>query len=174
MCGSGWMQAYSVHIRHVEKKADVMDLSEVPEIQKDFEELGEIGISGFVLAVNVRWNGPEFLHSTYPEEWRTLYEESHFFMFDPIYYWSLMKTGVRRWSEIRFPDPKIVSNKAARHGLVFGAIVCRKFNGEKSFLSAARPDRELTDAEMRRMEELLINWVSISRDLAPTEVVQRS
>lgn len=138
-----------------------MNLDQIPEIKTQLEELREFATSGFVFAVNIRWKGPEFLHSEFPQEWRTLYEESNFFMFDPIYYWTVMETGVKRWSEIRYPNPKIVSNKASEHGLVFGAIVSKKLNGEKSFLSAARPDRELTDTELLRMDDLMSKWVAI-------------
>ena len=92
-------------------------------------------------------------------------------MFDPIYYWTVMETGVKRWSEIRYPNPRIVSKKASEHGLVFGAIVCKKLNGEKSFLSAARPDRELTDTEMLRMDELMTKWVAIAKSQAASDAV---
>lgn len=138
-----------------------MNLDEIPEIESELVEFREIAKAGFVLAVNVRWNGPKLIHSEFPEQWRTTYEESNFFMFDPIYYWTLMETGVTRWSEIKYPNPKIVSNKAAEHGIVFGAIACKTKNGSKSFLSAARPDRELTDAELLRMDELMSKWVTI-------------
>lgn len=138
-----------------------MILSRIPEIETELEELRGFAPSGFVLAINVRWIGPEFVHSEYPAKWRAIYEESGYFMLDPVYYWTVMNTGTTRWSEITYPDPKIVGKRAAEHGLVYGATVCMKTDDGKSFLSASRADRELSDAELLRMNELTTRWVDL-------------
>lgn len=138
-----------------------MILSKIPEIQSELEEMRTIAPSGFVLAVNVRWIGPEHIHSEFPAKWRGIYEDGNFFMFDPVYYWTVMNTGTTRWSEISYPDPKIVGKRAAEHGLVYGATVCKKTNNRKSFLSAGRADREITTIEITRMEDLMAKWVGI-------------
>lgn len=132
--------------------------SKIPDIQGDFSEVRKVATSGFVLALNVSWIGPEFLQSEFPEKWRELYEGSGYFMLDPIYYWTVMHTGKVRWSEVKYPDVRSIKKQAAEHGLVYGATVCQKKEGLKSFLSVARPDREFTDAEIDRFEALLLKW----------------
>jgi len=120
-----------------------------------------VATSGFVLALNVSWFGPEFLQSEYPAKWREIYEESGYFMLDPIYHWTVMNTGKVRWSEVNYPDIRSVGKQAAEFGLVYGATVCQKHDGRKSFLSAARPDREFTDAEIDRFDVLLTKWSNV-------------
>lgn len=132
--------------------------SKIPGVDKDFDDLRQVATSGFVLALNVSWIGPEFLQSEYPQAWREIYEESGYFMLDPIYYWTVMHTGTVRWSEVKYPDIRSVKKHAAEFGLVFGATVSMKHEGRKSFLTCARPDREFTDAEIERFETLLIKW----------------
>ena len=138
-----------------------MIVSKIPGISDDLESLREIATSGFVLAINVRWIGPEFLHSEFPAKWRKLYEDKNYFMFDPIYFWIVANTGEIRWSEVGLPDLQGVQKKAAEHGLVYGATVCKKRDGQKSLLSAARPDREITAPEMEKLSGYLDKWLSV-------------
>ena len=125
-----------------------MNPSIISRISEDFDRIRELSPPGFVLALNVRWRGPEYLHSEFPEEWREIYESKNYFMFDPIYYWTMINTGRVRWSEVGLPDPHKISQKAAGHGLSYGATFCQKLDGTKSFLSTAHSEREFTIGEM--------------------------
>lgn len=138
-----------------------MIVAKIPGIADDLEDVREIATSGFVLAINVRWLGPEFLHSEFPTKWRTIYEDKNYFMFDPIYYWTVINTGEIRWSEVGLPDPHGIGKKAAAHGLVYGATICVKRQDHKSFLSAARPDREITAPEMDTLRGYLEKWLDV-------------
>ncbi len=138
-----------------------MIVSKIPGIAEDLEALRQIAPSGFVLAIHVRWAGPEFLHSEFPEKWRKKYEENSYFMFDPLYYWTVMKSGQTRWSEVGLPDPHKIMKKAAEHGLVYGATTCVSGGQGKSFLSASRPDREFTAPELTQMKDYLDKWLKV-------------
>lgn len=138
--------------------------TKIPNVQTDILKVREIAPSGFVVALDVRWKGPEYLHSEFPEKWKELYEDNGYFMMDPIFYWTLMNTGVTRWSEVDYPDPRGIGTKAAEHGLVFGATVSVKVDGMRSFLSAARADRELTEEEITSLANILEKWANIVKE----------
>lgn len=138
-----------------------MILSKTPGIQEDFEKIRDMAPSGFVLALNLTWVGPEFLHTEYPEKWREIYESKGYFMFDPIYYWAVTHTGRVRWSEVGLPDPQSIRKKAAKYGLVYGATVAQKPANKKSFLSVSRADREFTETEFAELEGYLSKWLDV-------------
>lgn len=144
-----------------------MIASRIPGIEDDFARIRTLAPSGFVLALNLRWIGPEFLHSEYPAEWRKIYEDKNYFMFDPIFYWTLTKTGRSRWSEVGFPDPQKISEKAAKYGLNYGAVFAQKMDGRKSFLAVCRPDREFTEPEMDQIEATFDKWMVVVAERPP-------
>ena len=141
-----------------------MIVSRIPGINEDLERVREIAPSGFVLALNVGWAGPEFLHSEYPEKWRNIYESKNYFVTDPVFYWTLMNTGRKRWSEVGYPDPLKVSQKAKKFGLVYGAVFSQKVEGKKSFFSAGRSDRELTEPELTELGDFFDKWLTVASE----------
>ena len=46
--------------------------------------LREWGPSGFTIAINIAFRGPELVVSEYAEEWLQLYQERNFFYVDPV------------------------------------------------------------------------------------------
>jgi len=137
----------------------LMLLSRVPDIESDLAGIRELAPSGFVIALNMGWGGPELLHSEFPDRWRTLYEEKNYFMTDPVFYWTLMNKGHRRWSEVGYPDPMGVNAKAKKYGLNFGAVFSKRVHGKRSFMSAARADREFTTVEMDQLDSYFNKWM---------------
>jgi LuxR family transcriptional regulator len=124
----------------------------IPGFDDEMHDLREIAPSGFILAFNVTFRGPQYLYSEYPVEWQTTYDENNFYMADPIFYWiNISSKGATRWSEVRGPDPLKIRPKARAHGLVFGAAFTKKIAQKRAFLTAARADREFTDTEMGRL-----------------------
>lgn len=55
----------------------------IPNYDQEMERLREWAPSGFILAFNLTFRGPEHLHSEYPDAWRRLYEERNYFFVDP-------------------------------------------------------------------------------------------
>ncbi|MFO0433149.1 MAG: autoinducer binding domain-containing protein, partial [bacterium] len=51
-------------------------------------------------ALNIRHLTPEFLQSTYPSDWVSIYTDRRYVMFDPVVTWARFNVGVTRWSEI--------------------------------------------------------------------------
>ncbi len=136
-----------------------MLLSRVPDIDSDLTGIRELAPSGFVIALNMGWGGPELLHSEYPDAWRETYEEKNYFMTDPVFYWTLMNKGRKRWSEVGYPDPMGIGEKAKKHGLNFGVVFSKRVHGRRSFMSAARADREFSTNEIELLESYFDKWM---------------
>lgn len=124
--------------------------------------LREITPRGYALAINIRHLTPEFLLSTYPEEWVSIYTEKRYALFDPVTIWCRLSEGAKRWSEIDIGPFSRIGNLVMTHALQFnlvygGAVsVSNKSNSNvKSLISGARDDRELTDEELNELEAIL-------------------
>lgn len=138
-----------------------MLVSKVPGIENDLVRVREIAPSGFVLALNLGWVGPEFLHSEYPLTWREIYEDRNYFMADPVFFWTLNNTGFKRWSEVGYPDPRGIAKKAKEHGLCYGAVFAEKIGRKKSFFSAGRADREFSVGEVHELQAFFKGWLKV-------------
>lgn len=133
----------------------------IPNYDQEMERLFGWGPSGFVLAFNVTFRGPEHLHSTYPKDWQTIYQNRNYFFLDPINFWTFTNSGQKRWSEIKIPDMRGILPEASKFGLSYGAIFSRKRQDKKSLLSVARADRELTDTEIEVIGAKFDSWVDM-------------
>ena len=133
----------------------------IPNYHQEVERLLQYGPSGFVLAFNMTFRGPEHLHSAFPKDWVTIYQNKNYFFLDPINLWTFSQVGEKRWSEIRLPDLRGVLPEAKKFGLVYGAIFSRKRLDKRSLLSVARSDRELTDAEMDIIGAKFDGWIDM-------------
>lgn len=152
----------------------------IPNFSGFREDISKIALTGFTLAINVRFTTPEIAYSTYPDAWIDLYLRNHHVVMDPIILWTSYNEGIRRWSEIglpaKLPLASRVLENAVHHGLKYGAVVAlRNYQGggRKCFMSVARADRELTDTELSDVEYLfseLVSRLSISSGLSPSEI----
>jgi LuxR family transcriptional regulator len=123
----------------------------IPNFNSEVSSLRFMGKSGFILAFNMTFRGPEYLHSEYPAEWQQIYEDRNYFFVDPVLIWSVTKTGNKRWSEIKLPDIRGVMSEARKCDLNYGAAFSRKSMNKRSFLTISRPDREFTDEELAHL-----------------------
>jgi LuxR family transcriptional regulator len=133
----------------------------IPDYDKGLARMREIAPAGFVLAFNINWSGPEHLHSEFPAAWKELYERKNYFVADPIFYWTLVSKGRKRWSEIALPDVAGVLASAKAHGMHYGAVFSERRGGRRSFLTAAHPEREFEEPEMAEMGALFNSWVDV-------------
>lgn len=123
----------------------------IPNFESEVSSLRFLGQSGFIMAFNMTFRGPEYLHSEYPEEWQKIYEERNYFFVDPVLIWCVTKTGNKRWSDIKLPDLRGVMKEARKFDLNYGAAFSRKLMNKRSFLTISRPDREFTDEELEHL-----------------------
>lgn len=125
----------------------------IPNFESEISSLKFLGKSGFIMAFNMTFRGPEYFQSEYSEEWQKIYEDRNYFFVDPILVWSVTKSGNKRWSDIKLPDIRGVLKEARKYDLNYGAAFSRKVNNKRSFFTISRPDREFTDEEIQHLGE---------------------
>lgn len=133
----------------------------IPNYDQEMERLLSWAPSGFVLAFNLTFRGPEHLHSEYPDEWRQIYEDRNYFFTDPALVWMINSSGNRRWSEIRLPDIRGVMTEAKKFNLNYGVSISRKVANKRSFLTMSHPEREFTDTEIEVVAAKFEGWVEM-------------
>ncbi len=114
----------------------------------------EIGVSGYVFAINYTISGPEYFDTAFPLEWQQIYQDRGYFLKDPIFLWTLTHAGSKRWSEIAFSSNSRVLQEATKFGLNYGAIFARRKGFSFSWFTVSRPDREISDEELDCLDTL--------------------
>jgi LuxR family transcriptional regulator len=128
-------------------------LSDAIEFEDDLNELAP---AGHYIALRVGFAFPLEERNALPPDWVTFYTQQRFMMHDPIIRWIYSNVGAIRWSQIELDDPKNVIALGREHGLSYGvAVSCfdESSDGQRSFGTFARSDREFTDTEIVRLAE---------------------
>jgi len=135
-----------------------MPVIPLPEKIDDYFErtatVREIAVSGYVFAINYTISGPEYFDTSFPTEWRQIYQDRGYFLKDPIFLWTMTHAGHKRWSEISFVSNSRVLQEATKFGLNYGAIFARRKGFRFSWFAVSRPDREITDTELDYLDTL--------------------
>lgn len=124
-------------------------------IDAELARIAPIATAGYFLALRIRGSSPLMAFNTYPKPWVDHYMANGYVLRDPITTWSMTIGGTIRWSSPFLLDPFRVLKQAAEHGLTFGASVAHGPLGSLTICSAARPDREFTDAEIAAMRDIV-------------------
>ncbi|WP_089997294.1 autoinducer binding domain-containing protein [Cognatiyoonia koreensis] len=124
--------------------------------------LSDMAPGGFFFALHIRFAMPLLHHQTYPKGWTDLYTEEAYALRDPIIAWGLSQIGTQRWSEIDIPDPFGILDQAREFGMHFGFAVSCGPMSSRTIASAARADREFTDAEMEAFAKLICQLHNIT------------
>ncbi|AKS46524.1 transcriptional regulator, LuxR family [Octadecabacter temperatus] len=121
---------------------------------KSTEDVHEIAKSGYYIALRVGFAFPQEEVNALPTPWVDHYTTHRFMLHDPVIRWSYANTGAVAWSGIDLPDPMRVLQQAQTFGLRYGvAVACFDGNreGQRSFGTFARPDREFEQDEMNAL-----------------------
>ena len=134
----------------------------LPDIEKLETRLRGVVPGGYMLALNIRYLTPEFLQSTYPSDWVTIYTDRRYVLFDPVVVWARFSVGTTRWSEIPTGYSRGAGLHILDHASKFGpnyggAVSSRGPSGSHCLcvLSGARADRELRLSELQSMAAIL-------------------
>lgn len=130
-----------------------MDSDEI--IDTEVAKLGAMATAGYFLALRLRGASPLMTFTTFPQAWTDAYMENGYMLRDPVTTWALTIGGTIRWSSPFLPDPFGIFRQAAEHGLKFGASVAHGPIGSLTLCSMARPDRELTNAEIAEAKQVV-------------------
>lgn len=133
----------------------------IPNSEDELRALENIAQGGFVIGFGLRYGQPDFFLNRYPDAWTALYEQENYFFGDPVAAWTITRTGSTRWTDVKFPDPRGIMTEARKYGMNYGATFVTKMERKRSFMSVARPDRELDDAEMILLHSKLEIWAKM-------------
>lgn len=139
----------------------------IPGYESDILWLKSIASAGYMIGVNHTNRGTEFFDSDFPVEWRTTYEKNRYLFVDPVVHSFLRKDGDIRWSKVKWRDVFGVMKAAREYGLVYGASFVRSNQGNKSMLSVARSDREISDDEMGQVSDWWTQFVDKANQPLP-------
>ncbi|NBT31338.1 MAG: LuxR family transcriptional regulator [Rhodobacteraceae bacterium] len=120
------------------------------------DDILKVAPVGYYLALRVGFAFPLEEVNALPAEWVNYYTNHRFMMVDPVIRWIYSNTGATRWSEIVMDDPRQVLLQARNFGLRFGVSICCFDNnpqGQRSFGSFVRADREFTDEEIAALSD---------------------
>lgn len=138
----------------------------IPNFDAEERYLDDVGPTGWILGLNVDFMGAQHLVNRFPDAWNKIYVENNFIYRDPIVAWASSKEGALRWSEVPIEDIGGLFDAARAHGLSYGAVLAKMVNGRRSFLTVARDDRELTDAELATLDAKFTSWLNVLYNFA--------
>ena len=118
--------------------------------------LSKLSPGGYFIGLHIRFAAPLMTFQTYPQRWADHYTESAYALRDPMVAWGFSTVGAARWSEIAIPDPFGIMKQAADFGLRFGMQVACGPISSRTIAGAARGDREFTDDEIRKIQEIVL------------------
>ena len=118
------------------------------------DTVSSLSPSGYYIALRVGFAFPVEEINALPGGWVEHYTHNRFMLYDPVIRWAYANTGTARWSELVGDDPRNVFGQARPHGLRYGAVVSvfdGNADGQRSYGSFARADREFEDLEIRTL-----------------------
>ncbi len=126
------------------------------EVHRRTKKLTDVAPCGIFYALHFRFALPLMHYQSFPEAWTDRYTEQAYALRDPIIAWGFNDTGTSRWSEIKIPDPFDILGQARAYGMNYGfAVACGPIKS-RSIASAARSDREFTDAEIAAFYQIVL------------------
>ena len=91
--------------------------------------------AGFAIALHVRYTSPRYLFQSYAKEWLDTYSREGLVLHDPVVRWGFTHEGTIRWNAL--DDPARVMDRAAAHGLRYGAVVAFVHDGSRTMAGFA-------------------------------------
>lgn len=114
-------------------------------------EIQDLAPAGHYIALRIGFAFPVEEVNALPQGWVDHYTKNRFMLFDPVIRWAYTSVGALRWSEIPVDDPRKVISQAQTFGLRYGTAISvfdGNAEGQRSFGSFCRPDREYSDLEI--------------------------
>mgnify|MGYP003634463021 FL=1 len=111
--------------------------------------------AGHYIALRIGFAFPVEEVNALPADWVDHYTQHRFMLFDPVMRWAYSNVGMEKWSNLAHDDPRKVIAQAKTFGLRYGVVVSvfdGNAEGQRSFGSFARGDREFTELEMRVLQ----------------------
>ncbi len=123
------------------------------------DDIGQLAPSGYYIALRIGFAFPLEEINQLPPKWIEHYTNHRFMLFDPVVRWAYSHVGSCRWSALPLDDPKKIVAQAQTFGLRYGVTISifdGSADGQRSFASFARSDREFTDLEVKLLKAYLL------------------
>lgn len=131
----------------------------IPAYELEMENLGSVATAGHIIGFGYTMSeGVMFMENRFPPRWQRRYDGQAYLFRDPVVTWFTNNIGTLRWSELDLPDTYGVLADAKRYGLAFGSVFSIEANSKRHFMSVARGDRDLTDAEVESVFQRFTVW----------------
>lgn len=124
-------------------------------LDRGLAQLSDLAPKGYALALHVRYASPHLMIQTYDPRWTEIYTEKGYMLADPTVFWGFGHEGATRWSDVDLPDPHHIMERAREFGLNFGVAVSFGATSSRTIGGFAREDREFTDAEIEKIQEIV-------------------
>lgn len=118
--------------------------------------LSDLSPKGYALGLHIRFASAHLMIRTYDPRWTEIYTERGYMLADPMVFWGFGHDGAKRWSEIDLPDPHDIMGQARSFGLNYGVAVAHGPTSSRTIGGFARDDREFSDAEIERIQEVVV------------------
>lgn len=118
-------------------------------------DLQRLAPGGHFIGLRISYSFPQEQINTFPANWVKHYMERGLMPHDPVVKWVFGNLGAIRWRELAADDPFHVFRQAQAFGLRYGVSVAyqdSQKDGQRSFGSFVRADRDFEDAEIRLLE----------------------
>lgn len=115
-------------------------------------QIATIAPSGYYIALRIGFAFPVEEINELPATWVDHYTQNRFMLFDPIMRWAYSNVGTITWQELSTDDPRNILTQALSFGMRYGVAVSvfdGNKEGQRSFGSFARTDREFTQIETK-------------------------
>lgn len=123
---------------------------------QELQNLDDLAPLGFFLGLHIRFTSPLMTFQTYDAAWTEHYTKNGYVLRDPMTAWGFSTTGWTRWSNDEVPDPFGIFKEAERFGLKYGVTISCGPISSRTIASAGRADREFLDAEVERIEAIVM------------------
>jgi len=118
-----------------------------------------IAPAGHYIALRIGFAFPVEEVNELPADWVDHYTHKRFMLFDPIMRWVYANVGTVTWGKLALDDPHNILTQAKSFGLRHGVAVSvfdGNKEGQRSFGSFARADREFTDLETKLLHAYVV------------------
>ena len=118
-----------------------------------------IAPAGYYIALRIGFAFPVEEVNELPADWVDHYTQKRFMLFDPIMRWVYSNVGTVTWGDLALDDPHHILSQAHSYGLRYGVAVSvfdGNKEGQRSFGSFARGDRDFTELETKILHAYVV------------------
>jgi LuxR family transcriptional regulator len=122
------------------------------------QDIADLAPAGYYIALRVGFAFPVEEVNNLPPEWVAHYTRNRFMLHDPVIRWVYSHTGTQRWSALIQDDSRDIMKQASTFGLRYGVAISvfdGNEQGQRSFASFVRSDREFDDLEIKLLLSFL-------------------